>query len=105
MAQQYVGRGICNQDNRVRDDECPGSAETGDGIGDTLTEGFFLLNNLVRVAGGEHGEHVHAGVGLAFEEDEDVVTVHFNTNGFFLGGGGGLVWSWLEHGGETEELS
>jgi len=41
----------------------------------------------------EDGEHVHAGVGLAFEEDQDVVAVHFNADRFFLRRSGGLVRS------------
>ena len=54
---------------------------------------------------GNSGQHIHAGVRLALEQDGDVVAVHFDAYGFFEGDRAGLMRGVLEHGGETEELA
>ena len=53
----------------------------------------------------EDSEHVHAGERFSLQEDSDVVAVDFEANGFLDGGGGGLMGSLLEHGGEAEEFA
>ena len=53
----------------------------------------------------EYGEHVHAGVRLALDQDEDVVAVHLDADGLFGGDGLGLMGRLLEHGGEAEEIA
>ena len=52
-----------------------------------------------------HPKHFHARQGLALQENGDVLTVHFDTDGLVDGNGVGLVRSLLEHGGEAEELA
>ena len=53
----------------------------------------------------EHGEHVHAGMRLAFQQHDDVVAVHFDADSFFERHGVGLVRRLVQHGGEAEKLA
>ena len=53
----------------------------------------------------EHGQHVHAGHGLALQQHRDVVAVDLNADGFLLCDRGGLMRRLLQHRRETEELA
>src|SRR5438094_6632407 len=99
MMQQYVGGGISTQDERKGNNKRSGSTETGYGIGDAFAEGFFLFDDLIWISrrtqthkllrsvelAPEHGKHIHSGVGLAFEQNLNVVAIDFKADGFLLG--------------------
>ena len=119
VAEQNVDGRIRNEDDAKGDDEGPGAAEAGDGIGNMFTEGGALFNELVWIAAGAgahqflrivelaglHGEHVHAGHGAAAEQHGEVVAANLKAGGFLHGHGGGLVGRALEQGGESEEVA
>ena len=53
----------------------------------------------------QHGQHVHAGVRLAFQQHHDVVAVHLDADGLLGGHGVGLVRRLVQHGSEAEKLA
>jgi hypothetical protein len=110
---------VTGHGGQEEDDEGPGAAEAGDVVGDAFAEGLAFVDELVGVAVGaagddalggvdlaaEHGEHVEAGEGFAFEESGDVGAIDLEAGGGFGGDGGGLVGAAFEHGGEAEEVA
>jgi hypothetical protein len=52
----------------------------------------------------QHGQHIHARVRLALEQDRNIVAVHFDANRFVERDGIRLMGGLLQHGGEPEKL-
>src|SRR5206468_1067668 len=102
-----------------RKDEGPGTAEAGDGIGEAFAEAGFLFDQTVGNAIGaaahellrgmelaaEPREHVHAGVGLHWEQHHDDVAIHFETLCLFESDGVSLVRSLFKHGSKAEKFA
>ena len=117
--QKDVEAGIDDENDAEDDDEGPGAAEAGYGVGDAFAEGGFLFDHGVGVAAGaeldealggvelaaEDGEHVETGEGFALDEGGNVVAVELDAEGLFVGHGVGLVGRLVEHGGEAEEAA
>lgn len=111
--------GIDDEAAQEGEDELPGAAEAGYGVCDALSPSGFFFDERVGIAAGahldealggvelaaHHGEHVEAGLGLAFEKDSDVVAVNLEAGGLFCSHGVGLVRGLVEHGGEAEEAA
>src|SRR5438046_9078050 len=87
------------------DNESPGRAQAGDGVGDALAEGRLLLDPLVRVAGGasahellggmeltpQHSQHIHSSERLALQQNGYVVPADFEAERLFEGHGTALM--------------
>jgi hypothetical protein len=50
------------------------------------------------------GQHVHAGVGLALQQNQNVVAVHFDALGGLKRNRLGLVRALLQHGGKAKKF-
>ena len=97
-------RGIGHQHDEESDDEGPRSAEARHLIRNVIADRGLLFDHFVGIAHGahahqllravillaEHGQHVHAGMRLAFQQHHDVVAVHLDADGLF--GSQALVW-------------
>ena len=53
----------------------------------------------------EHGQHIHAGVRLALQENRDILAIHFEANCFLERHGVGLMRGLVQHGGEAEKFA
>jgi len=90
-----------------------------DGVRDVFTEGGVFFDDFVGIAGSaqsdellccvklaaEHGEHVHAGVGLALKQHLNVVAIDLEASGVFERDRVGLVRRLLKHRSESKEFS
>ena len=53
----------------------------------------------------EHGQHIHARHGFAFQQNGNVLAVHFYADRLFHGNGAGGMRRLIEHGSEAEKFA